>query len=162
MPVVLGLMEVVMEVGVAAGLLEWVLEKEAKVVGLVARLLETVMVVELVMEKEAKAMGVVVEKEVEVVGMMEVVMEMEMEGVGMVVGVVVEMEVEVVGMVVEMEVEVVGMVVVEVVEAGTSWKYLYNFHRNIMKVVDIYYHKTHNLMDQTKNPMSSNKAYYNK
>jgi len=68
----------------------------------------------------------------------------------------------VVGVVVEMEVEVVGMVVVEVVEAGTSWKYLYNFHRNIMKVVDIYYHKTHNLMDQTKNPMSSNKAYYNK
>jgi hypothetical protein len=103
------------------------------------------MVVELVMEKEAKAMGVVVEKEVEVV------MEMEVEGVGMVVGVVVEMEVE-----------VVGMVVVEVVEAGTSWKYLYNFHRNIMKVVDIYYHKTHNLMDQTKIPMSSNKAYYNK
>jgi hypothetical protein len=51
---------------------------------------------ELVMEKEAKAVGVVVEKEVEVVGMTEV------EGVGM-------------------GVEVVGMVVVgEVVEGGTS------------------------------------------
>ncbi len=54
--------------------MEWVMEKEAKVVGVVARLLETVtkkeakvMVVELmelVMEKEAKAVGVVVEKEV--------------------------------------------------------------------------------------------------
>jgi hypothetical protein len=143
MPVVLGLMEV----GVAAGLLEWVLEKEAKVVGLVARLLETVM------EKEAKVVGLVAR-------LLETVMEKEAKV--MVVELVMEKEAKAMGVVVEKEVEVVGMVVVEVVEAGTSWKYLYNFHRNIMKVVDIYYHKTHNLMDQTKIPMSSNKAYYNK
>jgi hypothetical protein len=64
--------------------------------------------------------------------------------------------------VVEMEVEGVGMVVVEVVEGGTSWKYLYNFHSNILKVVDIYCHKTHNWMYRLKTPMSSNKGYYNK
>jgi hypothetical protein len=109
--------------------------------------------VEAAVEKEAKAV-VAAEKEVEapqeaeVVGMVVVVAKKEVEApqevevVGMVVVAAAEKEAEAVGMVVEeMDVEVVVMVVVE---GGKMLKHLYNFHSNILKIMDIHCHKTHN------------------